>query len=526
MGPEHPAAHAVGHPHKLAVVMGRSGESLTYAELDAASNRVAHLLRANGLAVGDHVAVLLTNGLPWFEIVWGCLRAGIYVTPINWHLVAHEAGYIVADSGATALFADAALAPTVTALGRSLDGVRHRFAVGGDLAGFRSYAESTAEQPATPIDDEREGTWMFYSSGTTGRPKGIKPALPALGVGDPQPFGMLLQFLYGFTPTTMYLSPAPLYHAGPAGWTTQTHRLGGTVVVMEDFDPEHFLRLIEVHGITHTHVVPTHLIRMLKLPPHLRAAHELSTLTHMVHAAAPCPVEAKHAALEWLGPIVHEFYSGSEGVGFCTISPEEWLVRPGSVGKSLHGVLHILGDDGQEVAPGTEGEVWFESPHRFEYHGDPHKTAGAWNDRGWSTLGDIGYVDDAGYLYLTDRRANMIISGGVNIYPRQIEDALAMHPAVVDVAVIGTPHADLGEQVTAFVQRADDVLPEMALADTLLAHCRERLSGFTCPREIRFVASLPRMPNGKLLKRHLTPGFATVALPGGAEMPAKAPDVH
>ncbi len=503
MGPEHPATHAAATPDKPAVVIEPSGASLTYRELDEASNRVAHLLRGRGVAAGDKVAVLLGNGLPWYEVVWACLRSGLYVVPVNWHLTADEAGYIVSDSGATVLFADGDLSGVVAAMGDHLAGVTHRFAVGGTVPGFEPYEPAVAGQPTTLVEGEREGSWMFYSSGTTGRPKGILTGLPATAVGDPQPFSMLLQFLYGFTADTVYLSPAPLYHAGPAGWTTHTHRLGGTAVVMERFDPEAFLALVERHRVTQSNVVPTHLIRMLKLDPAVRARYDLSSLRYLVHAAAPCPVEVKRAVIEWLGPIVHEFYSASEGVGFCTIGPEEWLAHPGSVGRSLHGVLHILGDDGEELPPGEEGEVWFETEHRFVYHGDPDKTAGAWNDRGWSTIGDIGRVDEEGYLYLTDRRANMIISGGVNIYPREIEDVLVMHPSVEDVAVLGVPQPDMGEQVKAFVQlRAGEPATDEQ-AEQLVGWCRDRLSHFKCPRTVAFVDELPRLPSGKLLKRRL-----------------------
>jgi acyl-CoA synthetase (AMP-forming)/AMP-acid ligase II len=315
---------------------------------------------------------------------------------------------------------------------------------------------------------------------------------------------MLLTGLFGFSRDTVYLSPAPLYHAAPAGWTTGTQRIGGTVVVMEHFDAIELLAAIERHRVTHLQVVPTHLVRLLKLPAEVRARYDLSSLQLVVHAAAPCPVAVKRAALEWLGPIIHEYYAGSEGNGFCAIGPEEWLTHPGSVGRSLLGAIHIVGPDGDELPAGAEGEVWFESPRRFEYHGDPAKTASAWNDAGWSTIGDIGTVDAEGFLYLTDRASNMIISGGVNIYPREIEDVLLGHPAVLDAAVIGTPDADLGEQVTAFVQPDPAVGADARdLPAELIAYCRSRLAHFKCPRRVEIVDELPRLPTGKLLKRLL-----------------------
>ena len=505
---QHPSAHVAEHGDKPALVMGDSGETLTYRELEDASNRVAQLLRARGLRSGDRVAVLLVNSPAWYEVVWGALRAGLYVTPVNFHLTAAEAGYIVADCGAAALVADAGLAETVAGMGADLDGVGTRLAVGGDLPGFEPYAEAVVAMPAARIADEREGSWMLYSSGTTGRPKGVKPPLRGGPLGEPQPFSRLLVGLYGFSESTVYLSPAPLYHAAPAGWTTMTQRLGGTAVVMEHFDAEQWLALVERHRATHSQLVPTHLVRLLKLPEGVRHRYDLSSLELVVHAAAPCPPEVKRAAIEWLGPIVHEFYSGSEGSGFCAIGPQEWLDHPGSVGRSLLGAVHIVGADGEEVPAGEEGQVWFESATRFEYHGDPAKTATAWNDRGWSTLGDIGRLDADGYLYLTDRVANTIISGGVNIYPREAEDVLILHPAVRDVGVVGVPDDDMGQRAVAFVQPEPGIGPDAALAAELVAWCRARLSHYKCPTEVRFLDELPRLPTGKLLKRALAgPGI-------------------
>jgi len=488
--------------------MGASGEVLTYRQLDDASNRVARLLRAAGLVRGDHLAVLLTNRREWYEVVWGALRAGLYVTPVNWHLTAAEAGYIVADCGAKALVVDADLADTVAAIDAAdLGRVSTRLAVGGEVAGFDAYEAAAAAQPASPIDDQAEGSWMFYSSGTTGRPKGVKPPPPSEGpLGAPTKFGRLLSGLYRVTPDTVYLSPAPLYHAGPAGWTTMVQRFGGTAVVMERFDPEDWLAQVERYRVTHSQLVPTHMVRLLKLPPPVRQRYDLSSLQLLVHAAAPCPPEVKRATIEWLGPIVYEFYSGSEGAGFCAIGPEEALTHPGSVGRSLLGAVHIVDDDGHELGVEEEGQVWFESANRFEYHGDPTKTAAAWNDRGWSTLGDIGHLDADGYLYLTDRVANTIISGGVNIYPREAEDVLIGHPAVLDVGVIGLPDPEMGQRVVAYVQLVPGAAAGDELAGDLVAWCRERLTHYKCPTEVRFVDTLPRLPTGKLLKRNLTGG--------------------
>ncbi len=343
---------------------------------------------------------------------------------------------------------------------------------------------------------------MLYSSGTTGRPKGIKPGAVGGAFGAPTSFGALVAGLYGFGEGKVYLSPAPLYHAAPAGWTNAVHRLGGTAVVMDRFDPLATLALIEEHRVTHVQFVPTHLVRLLKLPEDERARFDLSSLECVVHAAAPCPPEVKRAALDWLGPIVHEYYSGSEGAGFCAIGPEEWLAHPGSVGTSLLGTAHVTDADGAELGPGEVGQIWFESGQTFSYHGDAEKTSAAHNDRGWSTLGDMGYLDADGYLYLTDRVTNMIISGGVNIYPREIEDVLILHPAVADVAVVGIPDPDMGEAVRAVVQLADGA-PAAGLETDLVAFARERLSSFKCPRSVVVVDELPRLATGKLAKRLL-----------------------
>jgi long-chain acyl-CoA synthetase len=497
---EHVAAHALVTPDKPALIMHPSGEVRTYADLDATSNRLAQVLRARGLTTGAHLAVLVQNQPEFFETVWAAHRIGLYVTPINSHLTADEAGYIVADCDAKAIVATANLADAVAQMDRDLAAVSVRISVDGDLPGFERYEDVLAGVTPQPLADEREGGWMLYSSGTTGKPKGILPPLQEGDLGAPSMLTRLLGGMFGFTADVVYLSPAPLYHAGPAGWTTGTQRLGGTAVVMERFDPLELLAAIERYQVTHVQLVPTHMIRLLKLSPEERSRYDLSSLQQIVHASAPCPVEVKAQFLEWMGPIVHEFYSGSEGAGFTYIGPEDWLAHPGSVGKSMMGAIHIVGDDGEELPVGEEGEVWFSTNRTFEYYGDPEKTKSAWDPRGWSWLGDVGRVDEEGYLYLTDRASNMIISGGVNIYPREVEDVLVMHPAVADVAVIGTPDADMGERVTAFVLLEPD---GAATADELIAWCRDRLSHFKCPREVRFVDALPRLPTGKLLKRLL-----------------------
>ena len=499
-----PGDHVETRADEPAVVMAGSGERVSFAELDARSKQLARVWFAAGLRPGDHAAVLLENHPRYFEVYWAAMRSGLYLTPINWHLTADEAGYIIEDCGATTLVTSAALAELATELSPHLGAVTCRLAIDGPIDGFERYEDAISGHPAEPLDDEVEGSLMFYSSGTTGRPKGILPPLSG------EPFGggggamlMMIQHVYGITERSVYLCPAPLYHAAPLGWSTAVQRSGGTIVVMERFDPVEALAAIERFGVTHAQFVPTHFVRMLKLDDDQRAAFDLSSLEMAVHAAAPCPVDVKHRMIDWWGPIVHEYYAGSEGNGFCAIGPDEWLAHPGSVGRPLVGIVHILDEDGAELPAGEAGQIWFESDTRFEYHNDPAKTAEAFNTEGWSTLGDVGYVDAEGYLYLTDRVSHMIISGGVNIYPQEVENLLTVHPAVADVAVIGVPDPEMGEQVKAVVIAADPARAGDDLGAELIAHCREHLAHYKCPRSVDFVTELPRLPTGKLLKRKL-----------------------
>jgi acyl-CoA synthetase (AMP-forming)/AMP-acid ligase II len=499
-----PGSYATAKGDSPAVVMADSGTVVTYKELDDRSKRLAQLFYSRGLRPGDHLAVLLENHPRYFEVYWAAQRCGLYTTPINWHLKADEVGYVVEDCGATALVTSAALAQIAKEIDPHLGGVNIRLAVDGDVAGYERYEDAVAGFPAEPLAAEVEGGFMFYSSGTTGRPKGIKSALTG------EPFGagggtiiLLIGQLYGFTADTVYLCPAPLYHAAPFGWSTAAQRLGGTVVLMERFDAARTLELIEEHRVTHAQFVPTHFVRMLKLSDEERQAHDLSSLEMVVHAAAPCPVDVKRRMIDWWGPIIHEYYAGSEGNGYCAIGPDQWLAHPGSVGVSVIGKVHIVGDDGHEVPTGEVGQVWFETDLRFEYHNDSEKTAAAYDDRGWSTLGDIGYLDDEGFLYLTDRASHMIISGGVNIYPQEVENQLVMHPTVADVAVIGVPNAEMGEEVKAVVLLAEGATPDTDTASELMAFCRDRIAHYKCPVSVDFVDELPRLPTGKLLKREL-----------------------
>ena len=490
-------------PRTPAVIQAATGESLLFGELESRSRQLVALFAARGLGPGSHVAILLDNQLHYLEACWAAQRSGMYLTPINWHLGGDEAGYILADCEATALVTTARLAPLVERLGSYADAVQVRLVLDGAIAGFEDYEAAIAGCEDGFRVGETEGAYMFYSSGTTGRPKGIQPPLGDVPFGTGGMLDTLVRAMYGFRPGMTYLCPAPMYHAAPIGWSMAAQRAGGTVVVMDKFEPEAALAAIERYRVTHVQFVPTHFVRMLKLKPAVRDAYDLSSLEMVVHAAAPCPVEVKNQMLDWFGPIVHEYYSGSEGLGFCAVGPEEWRQRPGTVGKSVTTVVHIAGDDGEELPPGEIGQIWFEATNRFEYHNDPEKTAAVFNDKGWGTLGDVGYLDADGFLFLTDRLSHMIISGGVNIYPQEIEDTLIVHPSVADAAVIGVPDEEMGESVLAVIQAADPDVDQEALTELLRAFCRERLAGFKCPRTYVFRSELPRLPTGKLLKRKL-----------------------
>jgi acyl-CoA synthetase (AMP-forming)/AMP-acid ligase II len=494
----HPFHHAAATPDKPAIRMAGSGAALTYAGLEARSNQAAHLFRRCGLARGDTIALLLLNCIDYLPLCWGAQRAGLIYTCISTKLTAEEAGYIVADSGAKLLIASASLA----AVAEGLPAVPHRFAEGGAIPGYRSLEAALDAEPGSRIADESSGRDMLYSSGTTGRPKGIIGPLPEGPIDQPDALTGLLGMLFGFEPAMVYLSPAPLYHAAPLRYCMAVHKYGGTVVVMEKFDAERYLALIEEQRVTHSQVVPTMFVKILKLPDDARTRHDLSSLRSIIHAAAPCPVEVKERMIDWLGPRIFEYYSATEGAGFTAITPQEWLVKKGSVGKSLLGEIRILDESGNRLPPGREGRIYFHGGPPVAYHNAPEKTAEAQGEHG-ATFGDIGYIDEDGYLFLTDRASYMIISGGVNVYPQETENVLVMHEKVADVAVIGVPHEELGEAVKAVVQPKDwaDAGPE--LEAELIEYCRQRLSHIKCPRSIDFDPELPRHDTGKLYKRLL-----------------------
>ncbi len=499
----HPGAHAATHPDKPAYVMHASGVVVTYRELDAESNRFAHTLRGLGLRAGDGIALCLENDPRYYQVVWGAQRAGLYYTAVSTRLTPAELEYIVDDCEAKVLVLSHALAPLAEALQGRTPRVQRRLMIGGTIPGWDSYEATVASEPPTPIADELEGTDLLYSSGTTGRPKGVKFPLRGDPLGTPNPLIAFVQALYGASADMVYLSPAPLYHAAPLRFNLAVQRLGGTSIIMEHFDAEEMLRAIERHRVTHVQVVPTMFVRLLKLPPEVRRRYDLSSLRVAIHAAAPCPIAVKEQMIEWWGPIIHEYYGGTEGNGLCALDATEWLAHKGSVGRALLGTLRILGDGGEELPTGEAGLVYFAGGNAFEYLHDAEKTRASRTADGASTLGDIGYVDADGYLYLTDRKANMIITGGVNVYPQEAENLLITHPKVQDVAVFGVPNEDFGEEVKAVVQPVDMRDAGPALAEELITFCRRHLSPIKCPRSIDFEPELPRHPTGKLYKRLL-----------------------
>ena len=494
--------HALRTPDKAAVI-AMSGAVITFRELDARSNQLAHALRSFGVRRGDHIALFLENHPRYFEVLWAALRSGVYVTPVNSHLTANEAAFIIDDCRAAVLVSSAALSDVAIAARAAAPECRMGLMIDGVADGFISYEATIGAEPSTPLTDESIGALQLYSSGTTGRPKSVVPALPTTPISEGLGVGTTIRSLYGIDADTVYLSPAPLYHAAPAVFCIGVLTLGGTVVMLERFDPMIALQAIETHRVTHSQWVPTMFIRMLALPTDVRNGRDLTSHRVAIHAAAPCPVHVKQAMIDWWGPIIVEYYGGSEGIGTTRIDSAEWLAHRGSVGRSTGGTIHVCDDDGNEVAIGQQGLVY------FEHTGDPERTAAAANPnhRTWATYGDIGYVDSDAYLYLTDRSSFMIVSGGVNIYPREVEDVLGQHPAVADVAVIGVPNDEFGEEVKAIAELWPGRAPSEELATELIDFTRSRLASFKCPRSVDFVDQLPRMPTGKLAKRHLREAY-------------------
>lgn len=506
----HPSVTAQSHPDKPAIIMAASGEIVTYQQLDERSNQGAQLFRSLGLKSGDHIGVMLENCSQFLEICFAAQRSGLIYTPISTHLKRDETCYILENCGARLFIGSDKLADVAQELLGSSKDVEHYYMVGGIRPGYESWEEAIGGQPDTRIPDEANGVPMLYSSGTTGQPKGVFIPPAGTDVNTPHPVE-LFGTMFGFGEEAVYLSPAPLYHAAPINYNLMNLHLGGTSVIMEQFDPEGALKLIEQYRVTHSQWVPIMFIRMLKLPEEVRTRYDLSSMTFAVHAAAPCPVETKEKMIAWWGEVIVEYYAASESVGASLIDSANWLTHKGSVGQCMLGTMHILDDDGNELPVGEIGTVYFsnEDRARFEYHNEPEKTRDAFNDKGWATTGDVGYVDEDAFLYLTDRKNFMIISGGVNIYPQEIENLLITHDKVADVAVFGIPNEEFGEEVKAVVEPMSWADATDELASELLEWLRERLSSVKLPRSIDFDKKLPRMDNGKLYKRHLVEEYRT-----------------
>ncbi|MEM7689793.1 MAG: acyl-CoA synthetase [Pseudomonadota bacterium] len=503
----HPIIHAASRPDHPAVIMAGSGATMTYGQLEAKANRFGHLLRSRGMGAtatgGDAFAVLLENRLEYYVLAWGSQRVGTMLVPVSTRLTGPEIAYILRDS-------EAKLLVTSTRFADILEVVREQCPdleiLVMDSGSEDDFAVELARHSESAVADQHAGQIMLYSSGTTGRPKGVKPAPPedtdpkapvplmglaTMGVGWPSDGSMV------------YLSPAPLYHAAPLGWSSVVHRLGGTVVMMEKFDPEAALKAIETYKVTDSQWVPTHFVRFLKLDPAIRTKYDLSSHQRALHAAAPCPVPIKREMIEWWGPIVNEYYAGSESIGMTFANSEMWMANPGTVGVAIHGKVHVCGPDGEEVGAGEDGLIYFENDTLPTYHNDEAKTAEAMSAQGWMTLGDIGHVNENGFLFLTDRKSHMIISGGVNIYPQEIENLLVTHDKVMDAAVIGAPDPDLGEKVVAVVQPMDMSVAGEAFEEELREFLAPNLARIKMPKLFDFRPDLPREANGKLYKREL-----------------------
>ncbi|MFV8817903.1 acyl-CoA synthetase [Haliea sp. E17] len=512
----YPGTYAQSQPDKLAIIQPSTGLEMTYRELDEQSNRLAHLLYSQGLRRGDHLALFLENHPLFLAVAWACLRSGLYFTPINRHLSAAEAAYIVNDCDARALVASAALEQSAE-LGDLAPDCELKLAIGGDVAGFARFEDAIADQPTGNLDEESMGALMLYSSGTTGKPKGVKRPLPEGNPARGNPATLFAAKMFNMDSDTIYLAPAPMYHAAPLGYSNATLVSGGTVVMMDKFEPELALQLIDQYRVTHSQWVPTMFIRMLKLPGEIRDKYDVSSMRCAIHAAAPCPAEVKRQMIDWWGPVIEEYYSSTEAAGYTRITSEEWLAHPGSVGRSAGKPFHICDEDGNELPAGEPGMIYAEMAPGTEvtYHKDPEKSASARHPRhdDWLCVGDVGYLDAEGYLYLTDRKSFMIISGGVNIYPQQIEDVLALYPGIEDIAVIGVPNEELGEEARALVQLAPGGVPSEELAEEIKAFVRDKLGKQLVPRSLEFVDSLPRTPTGKLNKKSLREKYWPAAKP-------------
>lgn len=509
----HPAAHARATPNAPACITAQTGAVTTYRDLDAASNQSAHLFRARGLKPGDAIVLFCQNDPLYYELVWGAHRAGLYYVPVSWHSKPEEIAYIIENAGAKAFIASARFSTVAQQTLQLIASDILAFSLFADIDRFEWFEEVRADLPQTPIEDETAGREMLYTSGTTGRPKGVKFPLSDAPI-DYAPAADLFYQAEGYRPGAVILAPGPAYHASPLLATLAAHRFGAAIVIVDKFDAEEMLRFIEDNRVTHIACVPAHFVRLLKLPDDVRGKYDISSVQWIVHTAAPCPVDVKHAIIDWFGPIVLEVYSGTERVGGSLIRCEDWLQRPGSIGKAPNGAAHVVDEASWEELPaGETGVIYFETNEDFSYHGDAEKTKSMISPQGWKTLGDIGHIDADGYIYLTDRKSNMIISGGVNVYPQESENRLITHPKVADVAVFGIPNEAFGEEVKAMVQLAAGVAPAASVAQELIDYCKDVLASYKCPRSVDFVDRLPREDNGKIYKKRLLSQYQPSSAP-------------
>lgn len=490
-------------PHSAALIIAETGETVSFRELVERSNRAAHLLRDLGLRAGDHVAFMVDNSPLFFDLCWAALRSGLVYTPMSIHLAAEDAGYILSDCDARVFIASHSLKATAIDAAKHAPLLEHRFLSDGAEAGFYSWQEAVAECPVSGIADPSLGIDMSYSSGTTGRPKGVVRPPERIPFGHPDAVMERGHPGHGFSKNTRFLVPNPVYHSAPSRFSMIVQSLGGTVVLMQKFDPENALAAIERYRANHGLFVPTMFVRMLQLDPETRQRYDVSSLRQVVHAAAPCPTPVKEQMLDWWGPIVDEFYGSTEQCGFTHITAAEWVERKNSIGRPTLGKFHVLDDQGRALPAGEIGTIWVEGAEPFSYYKAPDKTAESCNERGWQTLGDVGYIDEQGYVYLTGRNAFTINSGGVKISPKEVEDVLATHPSVVEAAVFGIPCPHFGEQVKAVVQLHDHSEAGAKIEAELIELCRARLSRIKAPKSIDFEEILPRDAVGKLLKKTL-----------------------
>lgn len=513
---------------KIALVDGTSGESVTHAEFDDRIIRLSSWLISQGIEPGDSVCVVLENRIEFVELCLACREAGAYFVPISTHLTASEIAYILNDCGAKVLITSKKMLGLESGVSRvALGSETCKVLIDDVREGWIAYRDTfVTSSEIRPIEKRPVGRELLYSSGTTGYPKGIRRPLRDRapdGVSDVEfeNWNNTIGIALGFDQDVVYLSTGPLYHASPLRFLLRTLQFGGTAVIMRKFDAEAALALIERHQVTHSQWVPTMFTRLLALPNKCKRKYSTSSLKAAIHAAAPCPKDVKLAMLDWWGDVIYEFYAGSEAIGASVIGPRDWRMRPGSVGRAVVGEIHVIDEAGMELPPGEIGTVYFSGVAGVSYHNDPERSRDLYNDRGWATYGDMGHVDADGYLYLSDRRADLIVSGGVNIYPQEVENALARSPRVADVAVIGVPDPDFGEVPKAIVQLSPTQVADRDTAEALLRDCCDELARPKLPRTVVFVEAIPRSESGKLLRRLLKEQYKHAPTVGFTIRPSK-----